>query len=57
MIINQDLDGKYVSTPINEEKVPRWMDAQIKMKEVNISNDDWPNMEKIGEYWSNEQKA
>ena len=28
------------------------MDAQIKIKEVNILVDDQPNLEKIGDYWS-----
>ena len=25
---------------INESKVPKWMEAKIKTKEINISNDD-----------------
>ena len=29
---------------INENKAPEWMDAKIKTKEVNISNDDRPKM-------------
>ena len=38
--------------PINEEKSLEWMDAQIKMKEFDISNYDRPKMAKIGYYWS-----
>ena len=32
------------------------MDAQIKIKEVNISNDDRLKMEKIADYWAGQQK-
>ena len=42
------------SRQINESKVLEWMDAKVKMKEVDISNDDGPNMERIGDY-SNEE--
>ena len=38
------------SQPINEAKAPEWLDAKIKTKESNISNDDRPKMEKIGDY-------
>ena len=31
------------------------MDAKIKTKEFDISNDDRPKMAKIGNYWSEEQ--
>ena len=40
--------------PINEAKAPEWLDAKVKTKEVDISNDDWPKIAKIGDYW-NEQ--
>ena len=31
------------------------MDAQIKTKEVDISADDHPKLEKIGDYWSKDK--
>ena len=31
------------------------MDAEIKMKEFNISNDGRPKMVQIGDYWSDKQ--
>ena len=31
------------------------MDAKVKTKEIDISNDNRPKMAKIGEYWSEEQ--
>ena len=31
------------------------MDAKVKTKEIDISNDNRPKMEKIGDYWSEEQ--
>ena len=31
------------------------MDVEIKIKEVNISNDDKPKILKIGDYWNEEQ--
>ena len=31
------------------------MDAKIKIKEVDISNDDRPTMENIREYWTKQQ--
>ena len=31
------------------------MDAKVKTKEIDISNDNRPKMERIGDYWSNEQ--
>ena len=40
---------------INESKALEWVDAKVKTKEVNISNDDWPKMERIGYYWDDEQ--
>ena len=40
---------------INESKAPEWMDAKVKTKEVNISNDDQPKMERIGDYWDDEK--
>ena len=43
--------------PINEVKAPKWLDAKIKTREVDISNDDRPKIEKIGDYWSEAQTA
>ena len=43
------------SRHINESKVPEWMDAKVKTKEIDISNDNRTKMEKIGDYWSEEQ--
>ena len=40
--------------PINEAKAPEWIDDKVKNKEFDISNDDRPKMEKIGDYWSEE---
>ena len=36
-------------------KVPEWMDAKVKTKEIDISNDNRPKMVRIGDYWSEEQ--
>ena len=33
------------------------MDVEIKTKEVDISNDDIPKLDKIGDYWTEDQKA
>ena len=41
--------------PISEKKALEWMDAQIKTKEVDISIDDHPKMDRIGDYWSEHQ--
>ena len=41
--------------PINEAKAPEWLDAKVKTREFDISNDDRPKMEKIGDYWSEAQ--
>ena len=38
------------SRPINEAKALEWLDAKIKTGEVDISNDDRPKIEKIGDY-------
>ena len=38
------------SRPVNEAKAPEWLDAKVKTKEVNISNDDRPKIAKIGDY-------
>ena len=43
------------SRHINESKAPEWMDAKVKTKEIDISNDNRPKMERIGDYWSKEQ--
>ena len=40
------------SQPINEAKSPKWLDAKVKTKEVDIPKDDRPKMAKIGDYWS-----
>ena len=41
--------------PINESKAPEWLDAKVKTREFDISNDDRPKMAKIGDYWSEEK--
>ena len=41
---------------INEAKAPAWLDAKVKTREFDISNDDRPKMANIGDYWS-EQKS
>ena len=38
----------------NEIKSLELMDAKFNIKEVDISNDDRPKMEKIGDYWNEE---
>ena len=43
------------SGPINESKAPEWLDAKVKTRQVDISNDDRPKMAKIGDYWNEEQ--
>ena len=43
------------SRPINESKALEWLDAKVKTREFDISNDDRPKMEKIGDYWSEDQ--
>ena len=35
---------------INEDKAPEWLDAKVKTKEVDISNNDRPKLTKIGDY-------
>ena len=42
---------------INETKAPEWMDAKVKTKEINISNDNRLKMARIGDYWSEEQST
>ena len=37
---------------INDSKAPEWMDAYIKIKEVNIAKEGKPKMARIGDYWS-----
>ena len=32
------------SQHINESKAPEWMDAKVKTKEIDISNDNRPKM-------------
>ena len=41
---------KEESRQINESKAPEWMDAQVKTKEIDISNDNRPKMARIGDY-------
>ena len=36
--------------PINEVEAPEWLDAKVKTREVDISNDDRPKLAKIGDY-------
>lgn len=43
------------SRKIKEESTLDWMDAKIKIKEVDISNDNRPKLVKIGDYWSEEK--
>ena len=40
------------SQQFNEIKVPEWMDAKVKTKEIDISNDNRPKMTRIDDYWS-----
>ena len=40
---------------INEAKAPEWLDAKVKTKEFDISNDEQPKLEIIGDYSSEEQ--
>ena len=40
---------------INEAKAPKWLDAKVKTRQFDISNDDWPKIAKIGDYWSEAQ--
>lgn len=42
---------------LEEKPPPECLDAEIKYKEVDISNDDRPKIAKIGDYWSQEQVA
>ena len=46
---------KEYSRHINESRAPEGMDAKVKTKEIDISNDNRPKMAKIGNYWSEEQ--
>ena len=43
------------SRQINERREPEWMDTKVKTKEIDISNDNRPKMEIIGDYWSEKQ--
>ena len=40
---------------MNESQAPEWMDAKIKIKEVNIVNEGQQKMARIGDYWSIQQ--
>ena len=40
---------------INESKALEWMDASIKIKEVNIAKEGQPKMANIGDYWLEQQ--
>ena len=42
---------------LDETKAPEWKDAKIKTKEINIAKEGDPKMAKIGDYWSEQQKA
>jgi hypothetical protein len=42
---------------LDEAKPPEWMDAEIRLKEFDISNDDRPKMVRVGDYWSHKQKT
>ena len=46
---------KECERPINETRELEWMDATIKLKESNISNDDRPELEKIRDCQSDQQ--
>ena len=35
------------SLPINEAKAPEWLDAKVKTREFDISNDDRPKMQRL----------
>ena len=39
----------------NEDKLLEWLDAKVKTKEVDISNDDRPKLAKIGDYRNEQQ--
>ena len=43
------------SRPINEAKALEWLDAKVKTREFDISNNDRTKMANIGDYWSEEQ--
>ena len=51
----QYLEIKEGKRELNESKAPEWMDAKIKIKEVNIAKDGQPKMVGIGDYWSDQQ--
>ena len=40
---------------LDETKAPKWMDAKIKIKEINIAKEGDPKMARIGDYWSEQQ--
>jgi hypothetical protein len=42
---------------LDKAKPPEWMDAEIKIKEFDISNDDRSKMVQIGDYWFDKQTA
>ena len=37
---------------LDETKASEWMDAEIKIKEINIAKEGDPKMARIGDYWS-----
>jgi hypothetical protein len=49
---NQFMEGEL---QLDESKVPKWMDLEIKTKEFDISIFDQPKMGRIGDYWSDKQ--
>ena len=42
---------------INESKAPEWMDANIKINEVNIAKEGQPKMARIRDYWLEQQRT
>ena len=45
------LEIKEGKRDINESKAPKWMDAKIKIKDINITNEGqpkWPGLEITG---------
>ena len=40
---------------LDETKAPEWMDAKIKIQEINIAKEGDPKMARIGDHWSKQQ--
>jgi hypothetical protein len=49
---NQVVEGE---RQLDESKEPKWMNAEIKTTEFDISIDDRPKMARIVDYWSDKQ--